>query len=64
MSEIRRFLKPVNAEAHRSLEEVGDDLLTLRRLDVTNSLHRSLLSTNGFENSILNTRRRLSRVTR
>lgn len=64
VSEIQRFLKPINAEAHRSLEEAGDDLLALHRLDVPNTLHRSLLSTNAIENSFLNTRRRLGRVTR
>jgi putative transposase len=33
-------------------------------LEVPNTLHRSLLSTNAIENSFLNTRRKLGRVTR
>ena len=62
--ELMAFLKPINAEAYRSLHEAGDDLLALHRLNVPNTLHRSLLSTNAIENSFLNTRRKLGRVTR
>jgi len=63
-AELREFLRPINAEAYRSVEEAGEDLLALHRLDVPNTLHRSLLSTNAIENSFLNTRRRIGRVTR
>jgi putative transposase len=62
--ELRAFLQPINEEAFRSLHEAGDDLLALHRLNVPNTLHRSLLSTNAIENSFLNTRRKLGRVTR
>ena len=62
--ELESFLKPINAEAFKSLHEAGDDLLALHRLDVPNTLHRSLLSTNAIENTFLNTRRKLGRVTR
>lgn len=62
--DLRSFLEPINAEAYRSLREAGDDLLALHRLNVPNTLHRSLLSTNAIENSFLNTRRKLGRVTR
>jgi transposase-like protein len=62
--ELRSFLQPINEEAFRSLCEAGDDLLTLHRLEVPNTLHRSLLSTNVIENSFRNTRRKLGRVTR
>lgn len=62
--ELEAFLKPINAEAYRSLHEAGDDLLALHRLGVPNTLHRSLLSTNAIENSFLNTRRKIGRVTR
>jgi len=62
--ELESFLKPINAEAFRSLHEAGEDLLALHRLDVPNTLHRSLLSTNAIENTFLNTRRKLGRVTR
>jgi transposase-like protein len=63
-AQLKRFLEPINAEAYRSLLEAGDDLLALHRLNVPNTLHRSLLSTNAIENSFLNTRRKLGRVTR
>ncbi|MDA9857498.1 transposase, partial [Rubripirellula sp.] len=62
--ELRAFLQPINEEAFRSLHEAGDDLLALHRLEVPNTLHRSLLSTNAIENSFLNNRRKLGRVTR
>ncbi len=62
--ELKAFLKPINAEAYRSLHEAGDDLLGLHRLNVPSTLHRSLLSTNAIENSLFNTRRKLGRVTR
>lgn len=64
LRELESFLKPINAEACKSLHEAGDDLLALHRLEVPNTLHRSLLSTNAIENSFLNTRRKLGRVTR
>lgn len=53
--ELERFLKPINAEAYKSLHEAGEDFLALHRLNVPNTLHRSLLSTNAIENSFLNT---------
>lgn len=62
--DLKAFLEPLNAEAYRSLLEAGDDLLALHRLNVPNTLHRSLLSTNAIENSFLNARRKLGRVTR
>ncbi len=62
--ELKSFLEPINAEAFRSLHEAGEDLLALHRLEVPNTLHRSLLSTNAIENSFLNTRRKIGRVTR
>ena len=64
LGELKSFLKPINAEAYRSLNEAGEDLLALHRLNVPNTLHRSLLSTNAIENSFLNTRRKIGRVTR
>ncbi|MBB3208269.1 transposase-like protein [Rhodopirellula rubra] len=62
--ELKSLLEPINAEAYRSLHEAGGDLLALHRLNVPNTLHRTLLSTNAIENSFLNTRRKLGRVTR
>jgi len=62
--ELKAFLKPLNAEALRSLEEAGDDLIALHCLNVPNTLHRNLLSTNAIENSFRNTRGKLGRVTR
>ena len=57
-------MEPINAEAFKSLQEAGEDLLALHRLNVPNTLHRSLLNTNAIENTFLNTRRKLGRVTR
>ena len=62
--ELEAFLNPLNAEALKSLHEAGDDLIALHSLNVPNTLHRNLLSTNAIENSFRNTRRKLGRVTR
>ena len=63
VAELESFLKPLNAEALKSLHEAGEDLIALQSLDVPNTLHRNLLSTNAIENSFRNTRRKLGRVT-
>jgi putative transposase len=39
-------------------------LLALHRLNVPNTLQRTLLGTNAIENSFLNTHRKIGRVTR
>ncbi len=64
VSELVAFLEPKNAEALKSLHEAGDDLIALQSLEVPNTLHRNLLSTNAIENSFRNTRKKLGRVTR
>jgi putative transposase len=64
VGELEAFLKPLNAQALASLHEAGDDLIALHRLNVPNTLHRNLLSTNAIENSFRNTRGKLGRVTR
>ncbi len=64
VAELAAFLKPINAEALTSLHEAGEDLIALQSLNVPNTLHRNLLSTNAVENSFLNTRRKIDRVTR
>jgi transposase-like protein len=64
VAELITFLTPINAEALNSLHEAGPDLIALHCLDVPNTLHRNLLSTNAIENSFRNTRRKLGRVTR
>lgn len=61
---IRTFLKDKNVQARESFEEAGDDLLRLFHLEVPNSLHRTLLSTNSIENVFKNLRRHLGRVCR
>ena len=62
--ELESFLKPINAEALASLHEAGDELTALHSLNVPNTLHKNLLSTNAIENSFRNTRRKIGRVTR
>jgi transposase-like protein len=64
VGELKSFLKGKNAESLKSLEEAGEDLIALQSLNVPNTLHRSLLSTNAIENSFRNTRNKLGRVTR
>ncbi len=64
VTELVAFLTPLNAEALGSLHEAGDDLIALHSLNVPNTLHRNLLSTNAIENSFMNTRRKIGRVTR
>lgn len=64
VAELVAFLEPKNAEALKSLREAGEDLIALQSLNVPNTLHRNLLSTNAIENSFRNTRRKLGRVTR
>ena len=64
VAELVAFLEPKNAEALKSLREAGEDLIALQSLDVPNTLHRNLLSTNAIENSFRNTRQKLGRVTR
>ena len=61
---LRKFLAPRNAAALASLEEAGEDLITLHLLDVPATLNISLLSTNAIENAILNYRRQTNRVSR
>lgn len=63
-AEIRAFLRDKNAQARESFEEAGEDLLRLFHLEVPNTLHRSLLSTNCIENVFKNLRRHLGRVCR
>ena len=64
VDELKTFLQGKNAESLKSLEEAGEDLIALQSLNVPNTLHRSLLSTNAIENSFRNTRNKLGRVTR
>ena len=64
MADLERFLRTKNAAALASLHEAGDDLIALHKLSVPSTLHTSLLSTNIIENTYLNVRRKLGRVTR
>ena len=58
------FLSDKNAQARQSLEEAGDELLSLFELDVPNTLNITFLSTNMIENTFRNLRRHIGRVTR
>jgi transposase-like protein len=64
LMELRRYVGKRNADALASLDEAGDELIALHLLEVPNTLHKNLLSTNIIENSILNIRRKTSRVSR
>lgn len=64
LKELRKFVASKNAQALASLEEAGDELIALHLLEVPNTLHKNLLSTNIIENSIRNVRATIGRVTR
>jgi transposase-like protein len=57
------FLKGKNDGALKSLHEGREDLLTVHRLECSQLLHPSLLSTNLIENAFRNYRRHTDRVT-
>lgn len=61
---LRSFLSTHSLKAMESLDEAGDDLLTFWRVGAPHELKGTLLSTNAIENSFLNVRRKLGRVTR
>jgi putative transposase len=61
---LERFVGSHSAEGLNSLRDAREEMLTLFRLGVPDTFNRSLLSTNSIENSILNMRRVLGRVTR
>lgn len=61
---IEAFLSDKNAQARESLQEAEGELLTVHGLNVPNTLHRALLSTNSIENAFKNLRRHLGRVSR
>lgn len=63
-AEIEDFLSNKNTGAKASWAEGGEELLALPRLDVTNALHRSLLSTNCIENIFKNLRQHIGKVCR
>ena len=64
LADIRRFAAKHSYKAVESLDEAGDDLITLHRLHPPSTLNVSLLSTNGIENIFKTTRLKLGRVTR
>lgn len=61
---ILAYVARHSAEGVKTLEKAREEMLTLFRLDVPDTLNRSLLSTNSIENSINNMRRLLGRVKR
>ena len=64
LAQLRAFLLPLNAAALVSLEEAGDDLITLHKLNVPATLNLTLLSTNAIENVMRNYRGQTARVSR
>ena len=62
---LRTFLAAHSAQAVASLDEAGEEqLLAVHALELPNSLHVSLLSTNCIENPFRNVRAKLRRVCR
>jgi putative transposase len=64
VADIAAFLSDKNAQAKASWAEVGEELITLPQLEVPNTLHRSLLSTNCIENVFKNLRQHIGKVCR
>jgi transposase-like protein len=64
LADLRSFLSTRNAAALTSLDEAGDELITLHTLNVPSTLNLSLLSTNAIENVIHNYRKHTAKVTR
>jgi len=64
LAELRRFVATRNASGLASLEEAGDQLIALHRLNVPATLHVSLLSTNAIENVMRNYRGQTAKVSR
>lgn len=63
LADLRRFVAPRNAAALVSLDEAGEQLIALHRLDLPSTLHGSLLSTNAIENVMRNYRGQTAKVT-
>jgi putative transposase len=61
---LRSFLSGHSLKAMESLDEGGEDLLAFWRVGAPHELKSTLLSTNSIENSFLNVRRKLGRVSR
>ena len=61
---MRTFLLPLNAAATASLDEAGEALITLHKLNVPATLNGTLLSTNAIENVMRNYRGQTARVAR
>jgi len=64
LAQLRAFVAARNAAAVASLDEAGDQLVTLHTLDVPSTLHVSLLSTNAIENVMRNYRSQTAKVSR
>ncbi len=56
------WLSSISHEAHSSIEEVGEELLTVHKLGLTKDQRRSLSSTNVIESIFGGVRRRTNRV--
>ena len=64
LAQLRTFLLPLNAAATASLDEAGEALITLHKLNVPATLNGTLLSTNAIENVMRNYRGHTARVAR
>jgi transposase-like protein len=64
LAELRNFVSARNAAGLASIEEAGEQLISLHMLDVPATLNTTLLSTNAIENVMLNYRRQTAKVTR
>jgi transposase-like protein len=64
LADLRKFVAARNAAGLASLDEAGEEIIALHKLNVPATLNLSLLSTNVIENVMLNYRRHTAKVSR
>jgi transposase-like protein len=64
LAELKNFVSARNAAGLASIDEAGEQLIALHKLEVPATLNVTLLSTNAIENVMLNYRRQTGKVTR
>lgn len=62
LEKLKYYLKNINLEAHASLEESGEETLTVIKLEASTRIRRTLLSTNPMESIFSQVRGKTYRV--
>jgi transposase-like protein len=63
LDSITTWLSTISVEAKKSMQEVGEELLTVHKLGITGTLRKSLTTTNMIESMFSVVRRKTNRVT-